>query len=92
MVENIDDNVGRLLQKLIKLSENAIVIFLTDNGPQQPRYNAGCCSAKNTHGQHSCPCFVRWPESLPLGVKSIASLHTSLAPTLLRLPSRNQPL
>src|SRR5205823_3378406 len=36
MVTNIDDNVGRLLAKLdeLQLSEDTIVIFLTDNGPQ----------------------------------------------------------
>ncbi len=43
MVSNIDDNVGRLLKKLDELgiSENTIVIFMTDNGPQQRRYVSG---------------------------------------------------
>ena len=42
MASNIDDNVGRLLNKLeeLNLTKNTIVIFLTDNGPQQLRYNA----------------------------------------------------
>jgi arylsulfatase len=42
MVTNIDDNVGRL-KKLddLQLADDTIVIFMTDNGPQQERYNAG---------------------------------------------------
>ena len=41
MVENIDDNVGRLLTTLDEegLTENTLVIFMTDNGPNFTRYN-----------------------------------------------------
>ena len=48
MVSNIDANVGRLLDKLhsLALSRDTIVVFLTDNGPQQPRYNAGMLDRK----------------------------------------------
>ena len=40
MVTNIDENFGKLLYKLeeLDIKENTIVIFLTDNGPQQTRY------------------------------------------------------
>ena len=43
MATNIDDNVGRILAELKKLGleENTIVIFLTDNGNQQLRFNTG---------------------------------------------------
>ncbi|MCF0074087.1 arylsulfatase [Dyadobacter sp. CY261] len=43
MATNIDDNVGRILAELKKqgLEENTIVIFVTDNGNQQLRFNAG---------------------------------------------------
>ena len=42
MIENIDNNIGRLLNKLENLNilENTLVIFLTDNGPNFDRYNA----------------------------------------------------
>ena len=35
MCENIDWNVGRILQKLdeLKLAENTIVVYFSDNGP-----------------------------------------------------------
>ena len=40
MVTNIDDNLNQLFQKLevLGIEENTIVIFMTDNGPQQARF------------------------------------------------------
>jgi arylsulfatase A-like enzyme len=96
MVENLDDNVGRLLQKLdeLKLSEHTIIIFLTDNGPQQPRYNAGMLQRKgSTHeGGIRVPCFVRWPGKFAAGrkVDRIAA-HIDLAPTLLEIAAVKKP-
>jgi len=96
MVENIDDNVGRLLQRLdeLKLSENTIVIFLTDNGPQQPRYNAGMLQRKgSTHeGGIRVPCFVRWPGKFAAGrkVDRIAA-HIDVTPTLLEIAAVKKP-
>jgi arylsulfatase A-like enzyme len=96
MVENIDDNVGRLLRKLdeLKLSENTIVIFLTDNGPQQPRYNAGMLQRKgSTHeGGIRVPCFVRWPGKFTAGrkVDRIAA-HIDVTPTLLEIAAAKKP-
>ncbi len=96
MVTNIDDNLGRLFKKLeeLKLAENTIVIFLTDNGPQQVRYNAGMLNRKgNTHeGGIRVPCFVRWPAKLKAGyqVEQIAA-HIDIAPTLLDACAVKQP-
>lgn len=88
MVENIDTNFGRLMQKLddLQLTNNTIVIFLTDNGPQQPRYNGGLRGRKASvyEGGIRVPCYVRWPARLPAGQKrSIPAAHIDLAPTLL---------
>lgn len=88
MVTNIDANVGRLLKKLDdrQLAENTIVVFLTDNGPQQPRYNGPWRGLKGTvyEGGIHVPCFIRWPAHLDAGhsVEQIAA-HIDLAPTLL---------
>jgi arylsulfatase A-like enzyme len=90
MVENIDDNVGRLLAKLdeLALAEDTIVIFMTDNGPQQPRYNAGMLQLKGTvhEGGIRVPLFVRWPGKFEAGhqITPIAA-HIDLTPTLLDL-------
>ena len=63
MVENMDDNIGRLLAKLddLKLRENTIVIFMSDNGPNGARYNARMRGVKGTYheGGSRVPCFIR---------------------------------
>lgn len=87
MVKNIDDNIGRLLDALdeANLSDDTIVVFFTDNGPQQVRYNAGLRGRKGSvyDGGIRVPCFVRWPARLePRKVDRIAA-HIDLAPTLL---------
>ena len=88
MVSNIDRNVGRVLDRLdaLGLARDTIVVFLTDNGPQQPRYNAGLRDRKGSvhDGGIKVPCFVRWPGTLEPGrvVEPIAA-HIDLAPTLL---------
>lgn len=87
MVTNIDDNIGRLLAKLdeLGLADNTIVIFLTDNGPQQVRYNSGMLMRKGSvhEGGVRVPFFVRWPAQLPRDrdVDRIAA-HIDLVPTL----------
>lgn len=88
MISNIDDNVGRLLAKLdtLKLAENTIVIFLTDNGPQQARYNSGMLERKGSvhDGGIRVPFFVRWTGKLTGGRKiDRIAAHIDLTPTLL---------
>jgi len=96
MVECIDDNVGRLLARLdeLKLADNTIVIFLSDNGPQQPRFNSGLLDLKgNPHeGGVRVPFFVRWPGHFQAGrtVDRIAA-HIDVAPTLLELCQAAKP-
>ena len=65
MVTNIDDNVGRLMKKLdeLKIAENTVVIFMTDNGPQQRRYNAGMRGLKSSvySGGVRVPLWIKYP-------------------------------
>lgn len=88
MVTNIDDNLGRLFALLdeLKLTEDTIVIFLTDNGPQQPRYNGGLRGRKGSvfEGGTRVAFFVRWPAGLP-GNRDIhrVAAHIDVTPTLL---------
>lgn len=90
MVENMDDNIGRLLAKLdeLKLRENTIVIFLTDNGANGARYNAGMRGWKNNshEGGTRVPFFISWPARWkePRVVREI-SAHLDVFPTLLEL-------
>src|SRR5262249_41538356 len=88
MVTNIDDNLGRLFAALEerKLARDTLVIFLTDNGRQQVRYNSGLRMRKGSvhEGGIRVPCFVRWPAALPGGRKvPTAAAHIDVFPTVL---------
>ena len=87
MVENIDYNVGRISTKLqeLKLEENTIVIYLSDNGPNGWRWNGGMRGKKGStdEGGVRTPFFIQWKDSLPAGKKvtQIASI-LDLLPTI----------
>lgn len=95
MVENIDDNVGRVLATLdhLRLAERTIVIFMTDNGPQQPRYNAGLPGLKGTvhEGGIRAPLFVRWLGAFPPRTVDRIAAHIDLMPTLIELCGVSRP-
>lgn len=96
MVANIDDNIGRLMAKLeeLKLAENTIVAFLTDNGPQVPRYNGILKDTKGSvhDGGIHVACLVRWPGKLAAGRKIDAvAAQIDLTPTLLEVCGVPQP-
>lgn len=90
MVTNIDDNIGKLLQKLndLGIEENTIVIFMTDNGPQQLRYTAGMKGKKGTvyQGGTRVPFYFKYP-ALTKASKSIETMsaHIDVLPTLAEL-------
>jgi len=71
MCENMDENVGRRLKQLDKwkLADNTIVLFLTDNGPNGHRYNAGMRGKKGNvdEGGVRVPLFVRWRGKIEPG-------------------------
>lgn len=87
MVSCIDDNLGKLFQKLeeLKIADNTLVIFMTDNGPQQVRYLAGMRGRKGSvyRGGVRVPFYLRYPEKYG-GNKEIetASAHIDILPTL----------
>jgi arylsulfatase A-like enzyme len=71
MVENVDYNVGRLLRKLDenKLTQNTIVVFFCDNGPNSDRWNGGMKGRKGStdEGGVRSPLLIRWPQKVPAG-------------------------
>jgi arylsulfatase/arylsulfatase A len=88
MVENVDQNVGKLLRKLDEweLTENTIVIFLTDNGPQTTRYNGPFRGGKGQprEGGIRTSYFMRWPARIKAGTISDRPVaHLDIMPTLL---------
>lgn len=72
MTENLDWNVGRVLQRLadLKLTENTIVIYFSDNGPNTWRWNGGMKGRKGSvdEGGVRAPFFIRWPEKIKPGL------------------------
>jgi arylsulfatase A-like enzyme len=87
MVENIDQNFGRLIGKLdeLDLRRNTIMIFLSDNGPQQERYTAGLRDRKTSvyEGGIRALSFWQWP-GVVTGSRKTATMaaHIDVAPTL----------
>jgi len=90
MCENIDWNVGRLMQKLndLKIADNTIVIYFSDNGPNGFRWNGDMKGKKGTvdEGGVRSAFFIRWPAKIKAGSKTdTISGSIDLKPTLLDL-------
>ncbi len=101
MCENIDWNVGRIMAKLDELgiTENTIVLYFCDNGPNGVRWNGGMKGRKGStdEGGVRSPLFVRWTGNIPEGKKiEQISAAIDLLPTLADLAgisySTNKPL
>ncbi len=90
MIENQDANVGRVLAKLneLKLTDNTIVLYFSDNGPNSSRWTGGMKGRKGStdEGGVRSTCFIKWPGQLPSGatVTQIAGA-IDLLPTLTAL-------
>jgi hypothetical protein len=102
MAENLDWNVGRMLKKLeeLKLADNTIVIYFSDNGPATFRWNSGMKARKGTtdEGGVRVPFVIRLPGKIKPGtvVTPIAGA-IDLLPTLTKLcnvpvPAGGKPL
>ena len=101
MVSALDDGVGAVLDRLqsLGLSENTIVVFLSDNGCAA--YIPNLCSAQPLSGGKltyleggvRIPFLVRWPARLKPGVSHAGAVSTlDIFPTLVaaagaRLPA-----
>lgn len=73
LCENIDDNVGRILESLQAndLADNTIVVYFCDNGPNGSRFNGGLRGRKGSvyEGGLRSPCIVRWPGKIDAGTE-----------------------
>lgn len=86
MCKNIDDNVGKILNKVeqLGLTENTIVVFMTDNGPNGHRYNRGMRGIKGSihEGGTRVPCLINWKGKIALKSMSHLTGHIDILPTL----------
>ncbi|HMF14709.1 MAG TPA: arylsulfatase [Gemmataceae bacterium] len=91
MIANVDDNVGRLLDKIKEwgLERDTLVIFMNDNGGTAgvSVYNAGMRGQKNTPwlGGTRASSFWRWPGTLIPGDVDRLSAHIDFFPTVAEL-------
>jgi arylsulfatase B len=93
MIDNIDDNVGKLRAFLDEkqLTENTIFIFTTDNGTAtgEKVFNAGLRGRKGSQfdGGHRVPFFLHWPAggiNRPVDVQPLTHA-VDVLPTLIDL-------
>lgn len=102
MVSSMDDGVGRVLDKLeeLNLSDNTIVVFLSDNGGPESKNASENDPLRGGKGDLfdggvRVPFAMRWPAKIPRGTifeKSIISLDifsTIVAQTAEPIKTRN---
>ena len=91
MIENLDTNVGRMLDFLEAkgLDDNTIVIFMNDNGVTEGLdvYNAGMRGCKCTawEGGSRAMSFWRWPKHWQPQTVDNLTAHLDVLPTLCEL-------
>lgn len=103
MVQSVDESVGRIMAKLeeLKLTDNTIIIFSSDNGglggyhrTESPSEKKGFTDntplrgGKGTlyEGGIRVPFIVRWPGHIPAGATSdVPVAHVDIYPTFLSL-------
>jgi len=108
MIASVDDSVGRIMALLeeLKLSENTVLIFSSDNGGVGGYQREGILKANDVtdnaplrsgkgslyEGGTRVPFVVRWPGIVPPGeTNSVPAIHVDLFPTLLEITNSPAP-
>ncbi len=90
VVEEIDENVGRLMQllKSLNLDNDTLVILTSDNGPWWEGSTGGLRDRKGGagwEGGYRVPCIVRHPGRIPAGIVNEAiAMNADFLPTIVR--------
>ena len=95
VISEIDWSVGQILETLrrLKLEDNTLVIFVTDNGPWLSYGNHGGSARPLREGKGTTweggvrvPCIMRWPERIPAdSVCREPAMTIDIFPTIARL-------
>ncbi len=89
MCDNLDFNIGRLLSHVNKkgLDENTIIVFMSDNGPNNPRYNGVLRGKKGEmhEGGFKVPCLVYWKGKIEKMELPQEASYIDILPTLIDL-------
>ncbi len=99
MIENMDENIGRLLNKIdsLGLTENTIIVFTSDNGglstaEGSPTNNGALRDGKGWlyEGGLRVPLIVTWPGNIKAGqVSEIPVSSVDIFPTLYKAINKN---
>jgi arylsulfatase A-like enzyme len=95
-VEEIDWNVGRLMETLTRhhLDANTLVLFTSDNGPWYDGSPAGFRGRKGQsfEGGHRVPMIARWNGTIPAGrLCEAPTMNIDVFPTMLSLAGIGMP-
>jgi arylsulfatase A-like enzyme len=100
-VEGIDESTGKILDLLdeLKLADNTLIIYTSDNGPWHVRGEDGGSASplragKGTtyEGGMRVPCIMRWPKHIPAGsVCREMAIAFDLPVTIARLAGTTMP-
>jgi arylsulfatase A-like enzyme len=101
VIEELDDSTGQVLDLLdeLKIADNTIVIFTSDNGPWLAKGESGGLATPLKGGKGSSheggqrePCIIRWPGKIPAGkVCHEIAVNFDLMPTLVKLAGGTMP-
>ena len=96
VIAELDWSVGQILSKLkeLKLDENTLVVFTSDNGPWYGGSTGGLrgMKGKSWEGGVRVPMIARWPGRIPPGrVIKAAAGTIDLFPTIVRLAGQPLP-
>lgn len=90
LVENIDQNIGKILNYLDEknLSENTIVVFMSDHGDMLGQHGYYCGVKRNPYREAAqVPLIIRYPRNLEADqiIEDLIDLSVDGMPTLLEL-------
>ncbi|SFS91290.1 Arylsulfatase A [Zhouia amylolytica] len=89
MVTNIDDNIGKLLKKLddLNIADDTLIIFMTDNGPQQTRYVGGMRGRKGDvyQGGVRVPFYIKYSSFEKQKDIETMAAHIDVLPTIAQI-------
>ncbi len=89
MCENLDHNIGRLLEHITEqgLDENTLIVFMTDNGPNDPRYNGVLRGKKGEmhEGGFKVPCMFYWKGKIGAAELPQTTSYIDIMPTIIEI-------
>ncbi len=79
-IKELDHSTGRIMKAIgdAGLDQNTLVVFTSDNGPTRAGSTGGLAGGKycTMEGGHRVPGIFRWPDKIPAGQVSSATLSS----------------